>query len=81
MESSSVGIQRWLCVTHRRREAYNCSRKQFEWTAGLMGLEETEMSMYTIATEETLDQSIQFINERFAAIPLCYVDCSRWDWG
>lgn len=46
-----------------------------------MGLEETEMSMYTIATEETLDQSIQFINERFAAIPLFYVDCSRWDWG
>ena len=46
-----------------------------------MGLEDTEMSMYTIATEETLDQSIQFINERFAAIPLCYVDCSRWDWG
>ena len=46
----------------------------------LMRLENTEMSMYTIATEETLDQSVQFINERLAVMPVCYVDYNKWDW-
>lgn len=30
-------------------------------------LEDTEMSFYSIATEDTLEQSILFVNERFPA--------------
>lgn len=28
-------------------------------------LEDTEMSFYSIATEDTLEQSVQFVNERY----------------
>lgn len=35
-------------------------------------LEDTEMSFYSIATEDTLEQSIQFVNERYLSSTLLH---------